>query len=146
MAQRNLKWYSVHTNVVALREMAQRSVEWYSVHTNGVALREMAQRNVEWYSVDTNSVALGRIALQNIRRSIWTLNCLVLLEIFRCCGESSSLLVAWREGYLAETTKSTNRKWNSDLLGGTTSSNAKTVAKPSHGVAAVLKSLHFALP
>ena len=50
--------------------MAQRNVEWYSVCTNGVALREIAQRNVEWYSVDTNSVALGRIALQNIRRSI----------------------------------------------------------------------------
>ena len=80
--------------------MAQRNVEWYSVHTNGLALREMAQRNVECYSVDTNSVALCRIALQNIRRSIWTLNCLVLLEIFRSCGESSSLLVAWREGYV----------------------------------------------
>ena len=35
-------WYSVHTNVVALREMAQRNVEWYSVHKNGVELREMA--------------------------------------------------------------------------------------------------------
>ena len=49
-------------------------------------------------------------------------------------------------GYLAKTTKNTNRKWNSDLLGGMTSSNVKTVAKPSHGVVAVLKSLHFALP
>ena len=77
----------------------KRNVEWYSVHTNSVALREMAQRNVEWYSVDTNGVALGRIALWNIRRSIWTLNCLVLLKIFRCCGDSSSLLVAWREGH-----------------------------------------------
>ena len=48
----------------------KRNVEWYSVHTNSVALREMAQRNVEWYSVDTNGVALGRIALWNIRRSI----------------------------------------------------------------------------
>ena len=37
--------------------MAQRNVEWYSVHTNSVALHEMAQRNVEWYSVDTNGVA-----------------------------------------------------------------------------------------
>ena len=100
MAQLNVEWYSGHTNSVALREMAQRNVEWYSVHTNGLALREMAQRNVECYSVDTNSVALCRIALQNIRRSIWTLNCLVLLEIFRSCGESSSLLVAWREGYV----------------------------------------------
>ena len=27
--------------------MAQRNVEWYSVHTNGVELREMTQRNVE---------------------------------------------------------------------------------------------------
>ena len=45
----------------------KRNVEWYSVHTNSVALREMAQRNVEWYSVDTNGVALGRIALWNIR-------------------------------------------------------------------------------
>ena len=41
--------------------------KWYSAHTNSVALREMAQRNVEWYSVDTNGVALGRIALWNIR-------------------------------------------------------------------------------
>ena len=49
MAQRNVEWYSVHTNSVALREMAQRNVEWYSVHTNGVELHEMAQRNVEWY-------------------------------------------------------------------------------------------------
>ena len=49
MAQRNVEWYSVHTNSVALREMAQRNVEWYSVHANSVALREMAQRNVEWY-------------------------------------------------------------------------------------------------
>ena len=47
--------------------MVQRNVEWYSLHTNSVALREMAQRNVEWYSVDTNGVALGRIALWNIR-------------------------------------------------------------------------------
>ena len=30
--------------------------------------------------------------------------------------------------------------------GGMTSSNVKTVAKPSDGVVAVLKSLHFALP
>ena len=95
MAQRNLEWYSVHTYGVALREMAQRNVEWYSVHTNSVALREMAQRNFEWYSVDTNSVALCRIALQNIRRSIWTLNSLALHEIFRCRGESSSLLVGF---------------------------------------------------
>ena len=87
--------------------MAQRYVEWYSVHTNSVALREIAQRNAEWYSVQTNGVALRRIALQNIRRSISTLNCLVLHEIFRCCGESSSLLVASREGYLAEATKNT---------------------------------------
>ena len=50
----------------------------------------------------------------------------------------------WREGYLAETTKNTNRKWKSDLLGGMTSSNVKTVAKPSHGVVAVLKSIHLA--
>ena len=73
--------------------MAQRNVEWYSVHTNSVALCEMAQRNVEWYSVHTNGVVLRRIALQNIRRSSSTLNCLALHEIFRCCGESSSLLV-----------------------------------------------------
>ena len=49
-------------------------------------------------------------------------------------------------GYLAKTTKNTNRKWNSDLLGGMTSSNVRTVVKSSHGVVAVLKSLHFALP
>ena len=40
--------------------------------------------------------------------------------------------------------------WNSDLLGGggggMTSSNLKIGAKLSHGVVAVLKSLHFALP
>ena len=45
--------------------------------------------------------------------------------------------MAWREGYLAET---------SDMLGGMTSSNVKIDTKPSHGVVAVLKSLHFALP
>ena len=44
------------------REMAQRNVEWYSVHKNSVALCEMAQRNVEWYSVHTNSVALREMA------------------------------------------------------------------------------------
>ena len=49
MAQRNVEWYSLHTNGVALREMPQRDVEWYSRHTNGVELHEMAQRNVEWY-------------------------------------------------------------------------------------------------
>ena len=53
MAQRNVEWYSVHTNGAELREMARRNVEWYSVHTNGVALRQMAQGNVEWYSVHT---------------------------------------------------------------------------------------------
>ena len=74
--------------------MAQHYIEWYSVHTNSVALREMAWRNVEWYSLHTS--------LQNIRRSNWTLNRLVLHEIFRCCGESSSLLMAWREDNLAE--------------------------------------------
>ena len=83
--------------------------------------------------VHTNDVALRRIALQNIRRSSWTLNCLALHEIFRCCGESSSLIVAWREGYLAETTENTNCKGNDDLLGGMTSSNVKIGAKPSHG-------------
>ena len=86
MAQRNVEWYSVHTNGVALREMAQRNVEWYSVHTNSVALREMARRNVVWYSVHTS--------LQNIRRSSWTLTCFALHEIFRCCWELSSLLMA----------------------------------------------------
>ena len=115
MAQRNVEWYNVHTNGVALREMAQRYVEWYGIHTNGVALHEMAQRYIEWYSVLTNSVALREMAwrnvewyslhtsLQNIRRSNWTLNRLVLHEIFRFCGESSSLLMAWREDNLAET-------------------------------------------
>ena len=53
----------------------------------------MTQRNVEWYSVHTNGVALRQIALQDIRRSVGTLNCLALHEIFRYCGESSSLLV-----------------------------------------------------
>ena len=43
MAQRNVEWYSVHTNGVELREMAQPNVEWYSVHINSVALREMAR-------------------------------------------------------------------------------------------------------
>ena len=53
--------------------MAQRNVEWYSVHTNSLALPEMAH---------TNGVALRRIALQNIRRSSSTLNYLALHEIF----------------------------------------------------------------
>ena len=90
----------------------------------------MAQRYVRWCSVHTNGVTLRRIALQNIRRSSCTLNCLALHEIFRCRSESSSLLVAWREGYLAETTRNKNRKWNSDLLEGMTSSNVKIDAKP----------------
>ena len=55
--------------------MAQRNVEWYSVHANSVALREMGRRNVEWYSVHTS--------LQNIRRSGWTFNWLALHEILR---------------------------------------------------------------
>ena len=75
MAQRNVEWYSVHTNCVALREMAQRNVEWYSVHANSVALRKMGRRNVKWYSVHTS--------LQNIRHSGWTFNWLALHEIFR---------------------------------------------------------------
>ena len=48
----------------------------------------MARRNVAWYSVHTS--------LQNIRRSSWTLNCLALHKISRCCGELSSLFMAWR--------------------------------------------------
>ena len=59
--------------------MVQRNVEWF---------REMARRNVAWYSVHTS--------LQNIRRSSWTLNCLALHKISRCCGEFSSLFMAWR--------------------------------------------------
>ena len=39
---------TAYAQTIALREVAQRNVEWYSVHTNSVALREMAQRNVEW--------------------------------------------------------------------------------------------------
>ena len=153
MVQRTHKWCSVAWNGSALCRMVQRTHKWcnvawngsayvegYSVHTNNVALREMALRNVEWYRVDTNGVALCRIASQNIRRSSWKLNCLALYEIFRCCGQLSSLFWAWREGYLDETTKNTNRKWNSSLLGG------KTSAKPSHSVIAMFKSLHFALP
>ena len=53
----------------------------------------MAQRYVEWYSVHKNSVALRRIALESIRRSSWALNCLAWHEIFRCCDESSSLIL-----------------------------------------------------
>ena len=30
---------TAYTNGVALHETAERNVEWYSVHTNGVALR-----------------------------------------------------------------------------------------------------------
>ena len=89
----------------------------------------MAQRYVRWCSVHTYGVTLRRIALQNIRRSSCTLNCLALHEIFRCRSESSSLLVAWCEGYLAETNRNKNRKWNSDLLEGMTSSNVKIDAK-----------------
>ena len=54
---KDVKQISKYKAGVELREMAQRNVEWYSVHTNSVALHEMAQRNVEWYSVDTNGVA-----------------------------------------------------------------------------------------
>ena len=54
--------------------------------------------------------------------------------------------MAWREYYVAETTKNTNRKLNSDMLGGMTSSNVETGAKPLHSVVAVWKSIHFALP
>ena len=82
--------------------MARRNVEWCNLHTNSLALREMAQSKVESHSVRTNGVALRWIALQNIRRFSWTLNCLALHEIFQCCGEWSSLLVAWREGYFAD--------------------------------------------
>ena len=140
MAQGNVEQHSVRTKGVALLQIAQRNVEWYSVRLNSIALREMAQRNVEWYSVYTNGVALCRIALQNIRRSIWTLNSLALHEIFRCCGESLCLLVGF--GEIAFTSrhhlKNADRKWNSDLLGGMTSSNMKTVAKPSHVVRGLL--------
>ena len=59
--------------------MVQRNVEWF---------REMARRNVAWYSVHTS--------LQNIRCSSWTFNCLALHKISRCCGELSSLFMAWR--------------------------------------------------
>ena len=48
MVQRNVEWYCIRKNSVALREMAQCNVEGYSVHTNAVELREMAWRNVEW--------------------------------------------------------------------------------------------------
>ena len=34
------------TNSVALREMAQRNVEWYSVDTNSVALCRIALQNI----------------------------------------------------------------------------------------------------
>ena len=36
-------------------------------------------------------------------------------------------------------TKNANLKWNSDLLGGMTSLNAKNVAKPSQGVRVLLR-------
>ena len=75
--------------------MAQRNVEWYSVHTNSVALCEMAQRNVEWYSVHTNGVVLRRIALQNIRRSSSTLNYLALHEIFDVVANRRAF--SWRD-------------------------------------------------
>ena len=113
-----------------------------TVHKRCSVARSGVMSNGTAY-VHTNDVALRRIALQNIRRSSWTLNWLALHEIFRCCGESSSLIVAWREGYLAETAKNTNCKGNDDLLGGMTSSNVKIGAKLSHGVVA---SLHFAVP
>ncbi|RMX48494.1 hypothetical protein pdam_00008520 [Pocillopora damicornis] len=64
--ERNVEWYSVHTNGVALREMAQRNIEWYSVHTNSVALRDVGQRNFEWYSVHTNGVALREMAQHGV--------------------------------------------------------------------------------
>ena len=101
--------------------MARRNVEWCNLHTNSVALREMAQSKVEKHSVRTNGVALHWIALQNIRRFSWTLNCLALCEIFQCCGEWSSLLLAWREGYFADLvlllfqwtlSRTTTNKWN----------------------------------
>ena len=33
-------------NGVALREMAQRNVEWYSINTNSVALGRIALQNI----------------------------------------------------------------------------------------------------
>ena len=114
MVQRNVEWYSVRTNSVVLREMGQRNVEWYSAHTNGVELREMAQHNVEWYSVHTNSVVLREMGRRNVEwYSVHTnsvafaehqtlylnIKLLIIIEIFRCCGESLSLLVAWREDH-----------------------------------------------
>ena len=139
MAQGNVEQHSVRTKGVALLQIAQRNVEWYSVRLNSIALREMAQRNVEWYSVYTNGVALCRIALQNIRRSIWTLNSLALHEIFRCCGESSCLLVGF--GQMAFTSRHQKCKLQMEQwsAGGMTSSNVKTVAKPSHGVRVLLR-------
>ena len=88
--------------LVAYIELEHEIVKWTSSYANslaliciyGVALRQMAQRNVEWYSVHTNGVVLCRIALQSITRSSSTSICLAVHEIFRCCGKSSSLLVA----------------------------------------------------
>ena len=90
--------------LVAYIELEHEIVKWTSSIANslaliciyGVALRKMAQRNVEWYSVHTNGVVLCRIALQSITRSSSTSNCLAVHEKFRCCGKSSSLLVACR--------------------------------------------------
>ena len=102
--------------------MAQRNVEWYSVQTKTAALCEMVQRNVEWYSIHTNGVALRRIALQKIRRSSWTLNCLTLYKIFRCCSESSSLLV---RDVKAMSPKPPKLQTEQRSAGGMTSSNVK---------------------
>ena len=61
IANKGMAWPSRHATTIR-REMAQRNIEWYSVHKNSVALCEMAQRNVEWHSVHTNSVALREMA------------------------------------------------------------------------------------
>ena len=59
---------------------------------------------------------------------------------------------AWREDNLAESRNHQKYKppdkpqMEKRSAGGMTSSNVKTVAKPSYGLVAVLKSLHFALP
>ena len=130
--------------------MTQRYVKWYIVHTNGVALRDIAQPsryatsklddwpqhrniscNAEQFNVQRERLMFCKAIRRNATPNVCTL-CHATLPcaisrnatLFVCTLYHSTLR------YFAETTKNTNRKWNSDLLGGMTSSSVKNGAKP----------------
>ena len=136
--------------------MVPRRHKWFSVRSNSFAEHQKLYLNIKSLSITWNISMLWRIVELACGVTWRPCHSFISYAILQLILRPSLYLLIyltslyfwwWRPPRLS---RRNHQKYKPQMeqqsAGGMTSSNVKTAAKPSHGVVAVLNSLHFAFP